>query len=148
MEDIEYTYTLGMDDAELDRRLRENDTGVLSLAHDADAYAVPISYHYDGESLYLRLSDEPDSEKMDFVEATEEATFLLYERAGDRDSWSVLARGRLRELDQAEMERFDAAEVNADFTPLRVFDEAIDEVDLLVYEFVVESMTGRKTGEQ
>ena len=37
MEHVEYVYTFGMDDEEVERHLREAMTGVLSLARDDDA---------------------------------------------------------------------------------------------------------------
>jgi nitroimidazol reductase NimA-like FMN-containing flavoprotein (pyridoxamine 5'-phosphate oxidase superfamily) len=137
-------YTVGMDDAEVAEYLADHDVAVLSLADEGDAYAVPVNYHYDGESLYLRLLADPDSTKMAFVEATERATVLLYGVAGDI-SWSVLARGTLRRLDGAERAEFDDTAVNETFGPVRVFGEDVAAMDVAIYELDDLAVTGRRT---
>lgn len=138
MEHVEYVYTFGMTDGELDELIRTHDVGVLSLADAGDAYAVPVAYDYDGESLVVRLADHGDSTKMTYLEATETATFVVYE-TGD-PSWSILVRGELRERDD-----FDETHVNRRFSTLRVFGESIDEVETVVYELEMEEVTGRRT---
>jgi hypothetical protein len=146
MDHIEYTYTVGMTDEEVAERLREGTTGVLSLAHGDDAYAVPVSYAYEDDRLLFRLSDDGHSKKAAFVSATDEACFLRYD-ASDGDSWSVVVEGRLRRLDDEERETFDATRVNETFSELRVFDEAVPDVEVLLYELVPSRVTGRRTGE-
>lgn len=145
MEHIEFVYTFGMDGAEIERRLRENATGVLSLARDGTAYAVPVGYHYDGERLVLRLARTGDDRKLAFLESTDRASFLVYEVEPPDSSWSVLVSGELRELDD---EAFDAATVNEEFLPLRVFDEPIDEIELSFHELVIDEVVGRRTREE
>lgn len=135
-----YVYTFGMSDEEVREALASNETGVLSLAADDSAYAVPVSYHYDGEAVWLRLSDDGDSEKMSFIDATEEACLVVYgvETGG---SWSVLLRGTLRRDDAA----FDRAGLREHFDDLRIFDENVDEVELAFFEFVPREVTARRT---
>jgi hypothetical protein len=140
MDSDAYVYTFGMTDAEVDETLAANDTGVLSLADDGTPYAVPVSYHYDGESIWLRLSDDGDSEKMAFLESTTEPCLLVYGVEGDH-SWSILIRGELRRDDDA----FDLAALRESFGPLRIFDENIDEVDLALFELVPRELTARRT---
>lgn len=140
MEHVEYVYTVGMTDAELAERLREGEVGVLSLADGGDAYAVPVDYHYDGESLVVRLSDREDSTKMEYVEATETATLVVHERVSDDESWSVLVRGRLQKL-PSETDR----EINEQFEPFRLFNEDIEDVEVVVYELEMTKVTGRRT---
>jgi hypothetical protein len=135
-----YVYTFGMTNSEIEDVLRANDTGVLSLADGGTPYAVPVSYYYDGESVWLRLSDDGHSEKMAFVEATTEPCFLVYGVEADH-SWSVLMRGRLERDDDA----FDRAGLRAHFGPLRIFDEDIADVELALYEFVPTELTARRT---
>lgn len=52
---------VGMDDAEIETFLRERGIGVLSLASDAEAYGVPISFGYDGDDrlcfVFLRVGE-------------------------------------------------------------------------------------------
>ncbi|WP_135824077.1 pyridoxamine 5'-phosphate oxidase family protein [Halorussus ruber] len=140
MEHVEYVYTFGMTDEELDEYLRENDIGVLSLADDGDAYAIPVGYHYDGERLVVRLGERDDSTKMDYLETTERATLVLYEKESERSSWSVMVRGSLREL-PPESDR----EINEQFEPFRLFNESIEDVDAAVYEMEMAEVTGRRT---
>lgn len=147
MEHIEYVYTLGMTDAEIEERLWEHDAGVLGLANDGRAYVVPVSYYYDGDrgSVFFRLGDDDHSRKLEFVTTTEEASFLIYGVEAPGASWSVLTTGRLQELPEAERAEFDPETVNERFGPLRVFDEAIDGIDLVFYELDVTSIVGRRT---
>ena len=140
MEHVEYLYTFGMDEAELERHLREAETGVLSLARENDAYAVPVGCHFDGDRLLLRLAVESGSQKMSFVEETGQVSFVVYDATTD-ESWSVLVTGELRETDG----EFDETQINEWFAPLRVFDEAIDEVEPVLYELEIAEVTGRRT---
>jgi hypothetical protein len=140
LEHVEFVYTAGMDEEELDEWLREGETGVLALADGGRAYAVPVSYYYDGEALFFRLGDDAHSKKLDFVETTAEACFLRYGLDGE-DSWSVIATGQLRRDDDA----LDAETINERFTSLRVFDEAIDDLELVMFRLDIETLTGRRT---
>ncbi len=140
MEHVEYVYTFGMDETELERKLEESDTGVLSLARDGDAYALPVSFHYDGERILLRFGVEEGSEKVSFVETTDTASFVVYEATGE-ESWSILAQGSL----VPAPDTLNEAEINERFVPLRVFDESLGDVEPELYELRIESVTGRKT---
>ena len=88
-----------MDEAALEAALREHGTGVLSLARDGEAYAVPVSFGYDGDRCYfVFIGYHEPSTKAEFAEATERATLTMYE-VGGRDDWhSVNVRGRLSRL--------------------------------------------------
>ncbi|ELZ37009.1 hypothetical protein C471_13886 [Halorubrum saccharovorum DSM 1137] len=150
MEQIEYAYTRGMDDAETAERLRTAASGVLSLARGNDAYALPLAHYYDGEKLYFRLGLRDGSTKRDFWDATETACYVVHatdptDEPQEIDSWSVVVTGRLTELSEAERERFDTAEINRQFTPIRVFDEAIEDINVVVAGFEIDAVTGRTT---
>ncbi len=147
MDRIEYVYTFGMDTETIERHLRNGEVGVLALAADSSAYAVPVGYHYDGSSLYIRLADDGSSTKMEYVESTTEACFSLYGNGSGQDSWSILVRGPLRKLTGDERERFDATALNDAFHRLYVFDQDIESIDLELYELEMESVTGRQTDE-
>ncbi|EMA61571.1 pyridoxamine 5'-phosphate oxidase family protein [Halorubrum kocurii] len=143
MEHAEYVYTSGMSESDVDEHLRAGEHGVLGLADGDDAYTVPLSYHYDGERLLLRVSEhDDDSEKGRFIEATETATFVCYE-ASATESWSVHVRGPLREW-QGDA---DEQTLNEWFPPFRLFDEAIENVGFTLYELEMERVTGRETVE-
>ncbi|MCU4925925.1 pyridoxamine 5'-phosphate oxidase family protein [Halobacteria archaeon AArc-dxtr1] len=146
MDRIEFVYTLGMSNEEVETYLKRIGTGVLSLASDDDAYAIPVAHHYEDETLYVRLSTDGSSTKQSYLEETETACLTLYDVDPPRESWSVVVTGSLRQLDNPEREGFDAATVNDSFLELRVFDEDIEAIDLKLYEFEIDTITGRKTG--
>jgi len=147
MEHVEFTYTGGLDREVVQERLASAETGVLALAEDGDAYAIPLAFHYDGEdAILLRLGEFEGSEKMSHIAATERACFVVYDYASPTDSWSVLVTGPLVRVPEDE-ERFDDAEINRRFPDIRVFDQDIAEVDVVLYELRIESMTGRETVE-
>lgn len=150
MKHIEYAYATGMDDGSVDERLRTADSGVLALANGNDAYAVPLAHYYDGDSLYFRLGMDEKGAKRRFLETTETACYVLYgtDPTDDPkafDSWSLVVTGQLVELSGSDRERFDTAEINDRFSPIRVFDEAIEDIDVTVFRFDIERITGRST---
>ncbi|WP_256290610.1 pyridoxamine 5'-phosphate oxidase family protein [Halobellus inordinatus] len=152
MDHIEYAYTLGMDDAAVEERLETTGTGVLSLADGDDSYAIPLAHYYDGDGLYFRLGVTDGSRKQELLETTDTACYVLYGTEDTDDprgieTWSVLVTGRLTELPDSEHERFDTAEINEQFSPIRVFDEDIDEMEIVIVELEIESITGRHTPE-
>lgn len=151
MDHIDYAYTFGMDADALETRLRETETGVLALSRGNESYAFPVAHHYDGEAFYFRLGVTEGSEKRAFLEATETACYVVYgtEATDDPreiDSWSVLVTGQLSEVPASERDRFDTAQINRNFSPIRVFDEAIDEIEITIVELTIDSITGRTTG--
>lgn len=153
MEQIEFAYTRGMDEPTVEERLDETETGVLALSDDGDAYALPLAHYYDGDKLYFRLGITEGSDKQEFLETTETATYLLYDTrttdtSRDLDSWSIIVTGTLRALPEERRTEFDAAEINRRFSPIRVFDEDIDEVDVRIFEFEIETITGRTTASE
>lgn len=150
MEHIEYTFTSGMDDTEIDDRLQSVKTGVLALSDDSDAYAIPLAHYYDGENLYFRFGLTEESMKREYWETTERASYVVYgaeptDDPRELDSWSIIVTGRLVELPETEHDRFDTAEINRHFAPIRVFDEAIEDIEITIAKLEIETMTGRVT---
>ncbi|MFC7096756.1 pyridoxamine 5'-phosphate oxidase family protein [Halobaculum marinum] len=88
-----------MSEAAVEATLREHGTGVLSMARDGEAYAIPVSFGYDGERCYfVFVGYHEPSTKAAFAEATERATLTVYDDTS-RDDWhSVNVRGRLAKL--------------------------------------------------
>ncbi|WP_411962836.1 pyridoxamine 5'-phosphate oxidase family protein [Haloferax sp. YSMS24] len=144
MEDVEFVYTVGMDDETIAERLDEASSGVLSLASDGNAYAVPVHVTLDsgGNRLLFRLSDDEHSEKMQFVKTTGEATFICYDDCGD-ESWSIMARGSVRVLPDEELP--DDATLNKLYGSVRVFDENVSDLKLHIVELSLDELTGRET---
>jgi hypothetical protein len=139
MEHVEYVYTVGMDAAEVDDYLRAGSHGVLALADGDDAYAVPLSYHYD-DRLLLRVSTHDDGEKRRYLDTTDTATFVAFAADGDR-SWSIHVRGPVGEWPGT----VDEATLNEWFPPFRLFDEAVEDVAIALYELEMETVVGRRT---
>jgi hypothetical protein len=141
MDHVEYVYTVGMDATEIDDYLRAGSHGVLALADGNDAYGVPLSYHYDGERLLLRVSTHgDDGEKRHYLDTTDTATLVCF--AADPDgSWSIQIRGSVT----AWAGTVDEATLNEWFPPFRLFDEAVEDVSFTLYELDMESVVGRRT---
>lgn len=143
MDNVEYVYTSGMDESDIDDYLRAGEHGVLGLANDNDAYAIPLSYHYDGERFLLRVSEhDDDAEKVLFLDTTETATFVCYGASTD-ESWSILVRGPIQRWDEG----VDEATINEWFQPFRLFDERVENIELSIYELRMETVIGRQTVE-
>jgi nitroimidazol reductase NimA-like FMN-containing flavoprotein (pyridoxamine 5'-phosphate oxidase superfamily) len=149
-----FAYTSGLAESELRELLAQRGHGVLSLARGDDAYAVPVAYFYDGDAgvVYFRLGMTDDSTKQAFVDSTATATLVVYDveptaDARELDSWSVLVRGPLRPAQERELAAFDTEAVNRRFSPIRVFDEPIDDVEVTLLALEIDSLTGRKTTE-
>lgn len=141
MDHVEYVHTTGMTESDVDDQLRSGEHGVLGLADGSDAYAIPLSYHYDGERLLLRVSEHgKDSDKAQFLEATRTATFVCYE-ASTRESWSIHVRGPVRRWG----EDVEEGTLNEWFQPFRLFGEDVESVELSLYRLGMESVIGRKT---
>jgi nitroimidazol reductase NimA-like FMN-containing flavoprotein (pyridoxamine 5'-phosphate oxidase superfamily) len=141
MEHVEYVYTSGMTESDIDDHLRAGEHGILGLASDNEAYSIPLSYHYDGDQFLLRVSEhDDDSEKDRFLERTEAATFVCYE-ASTKESWSIHVRGPIQKWEG----EVDEATLNEWFQPFRLFDETVESVGFSLYELEMETVTGRKT---
>lgn len=150
MEHVDFAYTTGMSDEDVERRLQTAETGVLALCADGESRAIPLAHHYDGEHLYFRLGKTEGSEKWAAIDQTDTATYVVYgteptDDPDELDSWSVHITGQLRELPEGDRGRFDTAEINRRFTPIRVFDEPIDAIEIAIVELTIDSMTGRAT---
>ncbi|MFC4406030.1 pyridoxamine 5'-phosphate oxidase family protein [Haloarchaeobius iranensis] len=150
MEHIEYAYTRGMDDAEIAERLESAESGVLSMAAAGDAYGVPLAHYYDGEDIYFRLGMTEDSHKRAVLDQDGAVSYTVYgtEDTDDPrgvDSWSVIVRGTVERIPESGHDRFDTAAINRQFTPIRVFDEDISEIEIVIYRLDADSMTGRST---
>ncbi len=92
-----------LDQAGIDAFLESQSTGTLSLAKENDSYAIPVAYTYAPESrdVYFRLGYAPGSRKREYIEATDDATFVVAART--ETGWtSVVARGRLKHQNTVE----------------------------------------------
>jgi hypothetical protein len=139
MQHVSFLYTFGMDEDEVTECLAAAETGVLSLARDDEAYGIPVHLYYDGEVVWLRLGEHEDSEKLAYLDATDQASLVVYD-ATDGESWSVLLRGDLVRAGEGA-----PSTLNERFGPMRVFGEDVDELAPVAYRFDAEEVTGRRT---
>ena len=75
--------------------LGEHRVGVMALAKEGDAYAVPLFFAYDGKALYFHSHP---GEKDQFLKETHEASFVVVEVHGEDDWSSVQARGPVEKI--------------------------------------------------
>lgn len=133
-----------MDSIQITEFLQDQATGVLALAKDSDAYAVPVSFFYDGEQqcVYLRLGYAPGSQKRRYGEGTDHASLVVYDDT-DEGWTSVVIEGHLEEtsdntLDAALEEHGE----QLDIPYVRIFDRPTDEVEFRTVRIDITSMKG------
>ena len=146
--DTQFAYTREMTESEVESCLRDVGHGVLSLADGDESYAIPLYHHYEDGILFFRLGRTPGDRKGAYIEATETATYVVYEAQGTADGavdsgWSVLARGPIAPV-RASDRTAAAAAIAERFPPVRLFDESRDEVDVTLYELWPEHVSGRQ----
>jgi nitroimidazol reductase NimA-like FMN-containing flavoprotein (pyridoxamine 5'-phosphate oxidase superfamily) len=121
-----------MDSDDVDDLLETQGYGVISLCAEGDPYSVPVSFGYDGESVYFAFLDVgSDSRKIDAIEEGATARVLVTDVRGRFDWQSVAITGPVRPIDPggAEWEEFmDTLVANGWFMRSFPRSEAIDSV--------------------
>jgi nitroimidazol reductase NimA-like FMN-containing flavoprotein (pyridoxamine 5'-phosphate oxidase superfamily) len=130
---------------EVDDFLGAGGTGVLSLSTGEDApHSVPVSYGYDATDrvFHFRLSAGPDSAKGDLIDRA--VTFVAFDEADD--GWqSVVAQGRLEDLEEGDVDNERLAELRRVEIPLvDLFDEPLREVSFEFVRLDPDRLTGRR----
>jgi nitroimidazol reductase NimA-like FMN-containing flavoprotein (pyridoxamine 5'-phosphate oxidase superfamily) len=137
-----------MDDSEVAQLLHAQDTGVLSLAKDGDAYGIPVSFNYRQKNrrVYFRLGFAPGSQKREFLDATDHASFEVHDRT-DAGWKSVVASGSLVEATSDEIGTQVVQSVEQLQIPyFQVFDRPKEELDLRIVYLDVERVRGLVEG--
>lgn len=137
-----------MSPAEIDAFLDRAETGVISFARDGEPYAIPVSYGYDTESrtFYLRLVSTPGSRKRSFLGDAPATTLVVSEGTDDETYRSVVATGRLEELDPAELSPEQIAQYGAAKRPLfEMWGVEKPDLDIQLYELSPGELNGRRT---
>lgn len=131
---------------EIDDFLGGHETGVLSLAHCDEAYAIPVSYGYDthDRTFYMRLVSTPDSEKRDFLASTPAARLVIYEN--DDDVYrSVIAEGTLKEIPREELTSDHIAQYGDAKCPLfEIWGEDKPDLHIQLYQLDPDEVGGRR----
>ena len=146
--DAQFAYTRALRQAAVESKLESVDHGVLSLADGDESYAIPLYHYYDDGSLFFRLGETPGNRQAEFIETTDTATYVVYATEPTADDaeelgWSIVARGPIERV-PTDHPAYDITAINERFAPIRLFDEAHDEVELTLYELDVEHLSGRR----
>jgi nitroimidazol reductase NimA-like FMN-containing flavoprotein (pyridoxamine 5'-phosphate oxidase superfamily) len=146
MEHIEYAYTHGMDDAQVDERLRTAQTGVLSLEERRRVCDPGGALLRRREPLLPPREHGREYETGVLDDDRDAMLRPLRHRTDSRpERTRVVVTGRLSEVAETEHDRFDTAAINRRFSPIRVFDEPIDDIEITIVELEVDTVTGRST---
>lgn len=133
-----------MDEQQIERFLRDQGFGVLSLTDGSEAYGVPVSFGYDGDSrlffVFLRVGEQSKKER--FAERTERASFTTYDVISKHEWRSVIASGRLRRVADDEWESVEQA-VNDNAWYPSLFSEADPMRDIQAWELRIEELSGQ-----
>jgi nitroimidazol reductase NimA-like FMN-containing flavoprotein (pyridoxamine 5'-phosphate oxidase superfamily) len=123
--------------------LYESGVGVLALTNGSEAYSIPESFGYDGESLYFQFVHTPDSKKVAFLETTETATFTVYD---EHPAQSVLVQGPVEPVpEENKSKAATAIAENASIPTLNVYPETTpDEFTMDYYRLQPTAITGRQ----
>lgn len=137
-----------MDAAQIANVLDTQQTGVLSLARENDSYCIPVSFAFaeDEQNVYLRLGYGQTSTKRQFVEAVDQASFLVYDKTAD--GWkSVLARGSLEDLSQDSLDSTHLEAVkNLHIPYFRVHGVPAGDPEFTIARIEVTELTGIASG--
>ncbi len=135
---------------DIDRLLEQQGYGVLSLCDDGVPYSIPISFGYDGESIYLPfLSEGPQSTKAEILTDHAVARLLVTTISG-RFNWrSISVTGSVWSVDPGgfEWDQFlETIDDNAWF--MRGFERAESLESFQGWRLEPESVTGLERREQ
>ncbi|MDX1748211.1 MAG: pyridoxamine 5'-phosphate oxidase family protein [Halobacteriales archaeon] len=133
-----------MSEREIEQVLTTAKHGVLSLASDDRAYAVPMSYGYDGEGLYFIFRrPATGSRKLEFIRETDRATFVVSSMTTKHDWASVVVEGPVVPVeDDGWADLLEAFGEDVWFPS--IFSETDPREDFIGYYLVAERVTGRR----
>ncbi|MFP9061433.1 pyridoxamine 5'-phosphate oxidase family protein [Natrialbaceae archaeon A-chndr2] len=138
-----------MMEVEIDGFLSRHETGVLALSGTQAPYAIPISYGYNSsaQTFYMRLVSTPESEKRAFLESTPDARLVVYEEAGEGQTYrSVVAEGTLEHIDPDELTVEHIEQYGAAKKPLfEIWGKSKDQLDIELYALEPTVLSGRRT---
>lgn len=133
---------------EVEAFLSAQETGVLSLADDDEPYAVPVSYGYDAdtETFYFRLVSTEGSQKRRFLVGTPKVRFVVYDEEAGETYRSVVAGGRLSEIDPTTLSVEQIEQYGEAKRPLfEIWGESRADLDIQLFALETSELTGRRT---
>jgi len=134
--------TSKLDRTEADVLLRDAGVGTLALTDGTEAYSIPESFGYDGETLYFQFVYTEESKKMAFLETTDRATLTVCTEDPAR---SVLVQGSVEPVpEDDEIEAAAAIAENASIPTLNVYpDAAPEDLSMDYYRLTPAEISGR-----
>jgi len=145
VEDLKQYGLEEMHERDIETFLDNHSIGVLGLANDGVPYLLPLSYAYDGGTLYFTYLLGEQSEKERLTEQTARGRFLVYS-AETMFSWrSVLLEGEFSKVPEHEWD--ELSETLSGVWRPELFDDAVRSRNVSIYAFDVVEQTGlRHTG--
>lgn len=136
----------GLTEKERDAFLGNGGTGVIAFVDrpGESPAAFPVSYGYAASAgdFYFRLSFPEGTSKNEFVDHP--MTFVTYDRT-ERGWWSIVARGRLEELDELPPDSVPIQTMWAVEIPtVDIFDQPREEIPFYDFRLQPKKLTGRK----
>lgn len=135
---------------DIEQLLQSQGYGIVSLCDDGTPYSIPISFGYDGESVYLPfLSESPQSTKADVITEGKTARLLVTDITGRFDWQSVSVTGPVHPVDPEGSEWNDFIETVDDNGWFMSGFERANSVDSFQgWRLEMESVTGLERNEQ
>jgi nitroimidazol reductase NimA-like FMN-containing flavoprotein (pyridoxamine 5'-phosphate oxidase superfamily) len=139
-----------MSSDDIETLLESEGYGILSLARDDEPYSIPISFGYDGESIYLGLLElDQDPTKIAFIGDGATARLLVTDISHRFDWRSIAVAGPLRSIDKGTEQwedLLDTLEDNAWFMPAFERSGAIESIQ--GWELEIDELTGLEQKEE
>jgi len=133
-----------MDAIEIAEFLESQHTGVLSLADGDDAYSIPISFDYDADesAVYFRFGYGADSQKRQYLDTVDTASFVVYDRTDE--GWkSVVMEGGLEPVSESSLGSSVVEAVDSlDIPYFRVHHRPAGEMDFNIVRLDATKLTG------
>lgn len=124
--------------------------GILSLAQGDEPYSIPVSFGYDGESIYLGLLElGPEPTKMEFIADGGTARLLITDINHRFDWRSIAIAGPVRSVDKGTEQWEDLLDTLADNAWfMRAFErsDAVESIHGWVLE--IDELTGFEQTEE
>jgi uncharacterized protein len=138
----------------LEAVIRESEVCRIALSKDNQPYLVPLSFGYDGTSIYFHTAKE--GKKLKYIAANPRVCFefegkvKLLRNSKDSCNWSlvyesVIGYGTIQEIIEPEQKRFALKQIVLHYaeTATDIPDTAL--ADVRVWKLTIDSMSGKKS---
>ena len=142
---------------EIDAIIRSAEVCRLAFAADNEPYLVPVSFGYDGETLYIHTAKT--GRKIDFIERNNrvcfelEANVALRKNEDDACKWtfsyeSVIGYGRISELTTTEDKALGLNQIMRQYSGRDWAIEPLQVETTRVWRIAIDSVAGKKSTEK